>query len=101
MTQSVLSVRLDSDVKKRFDAFCEDVGMNASVAVNLFVRNVIGQGKIPFEIAQTEGAGGSRSAQARMDGYQRFIQFRKPLPDDFDYKRALSDALEEKHGRAH
>ena len=50
MAQVTMSVRMDEDVKCLFDAFCADVGMNASVAVNLFVRTVIREQRIPFEI---------------------------------------------------
>lgn len=50
MNQTTLSVRMDEDLKRRFDAFCSDVGMNASVAVNLFVRAVVREQRIPFEI---------------------------------------------------
>jgi addiction module RelB/DinJ family antitoxin len=41
---------MDEDIKKRFDAFCADAGMNASVAVNLFARAVLREKRIPFEI---------------------------------------------------
>jgi len=50
MNQAILSVRIDEDVKRRFDAFCADAGMNASVAVNMFVRAVIREKRIPFDI---------------------------------------------------
>ena len=50
MAQSTLSVRIDDDIKKSFDRFCEDVGMNPSVAVNIFVRAVLRERRIPFEI---------------------------------------------------
>jgi len=51
MAQTTLSIRMDEDVKKQFDAFCSDVGMNTSVAINLFVKAVLREGKIPFEIS--------------------------------------------------
>jgi DNA-damage-inducible protein J len=41
---------MDENIKRRFDAFCADAGMNASVAVNMFVRAVIREKKIPFEV---------------------------------------------------
>ncbi|MBP3888542.1 MAG: type II toxin-antitoxin system RelB/DinJ family antitoxin [Cellulosilyticum sp.] len=50
MAQTTLSVRIDENVKKQFDAFCNAVGMNTSVAINLFVKTVIRENKIPFEI---------------------------------------------------
>lgn len=51
MSQTTLNVRMDEDLKRRFDAFCAEVGMNASVAVNLFVKTVIREQRIPFEIS--------------------------------------------------
>ena len=54
MGQTTVSVRMDSDVKQGFEAFCESVGMNISTAVNLYVKAVLAQRKIPFEIAQPD-----------------------------------------------
>lgn len=51
MAQTTLSVRMDEEVKRKFDAFCAEVGMNASVAVNLFAKTVIREHRIPFEIS--------------------------------------------------
>lgn len=48
---TTLNVRIDEDLKNRFDAFCAAVGMNASVAVNLFVKTVVREQRIPFEIS--------------------------------------------------
>jgi DNA-damage-inducible protein J len=42
---------MDEDIKRRFDLFCADVGMNATVAVNMFARAVLREKRIPFEIA--------------------------------------------------
>jgi len=50
MGQSTLSIRMDEDIKKRFDIFCADVGMNATVAVNMFARAVLRENRIPFAI---------------------------------------------------
>lgn len=48
---ATLNVRMDDDVKRQFDAFCAQVGMNASVAVNLFVKTVLREQRIPFAIS--------------------------------------------------
>ena len=66
MSQSVLSVRLDEDIKRRFDAFCSDAGMNASVAVNMFVRAVIRDKRIPFDIVGNDDPFYSEKNQARL-----------------------------------
>ena len=54
MTVSTLSVRMDSAAKRDFEQFCSDVGMNASVAVNMFVRATLREGRIPFEIRASD-----------------------------------------------
>ena len=51
MAQAVLNVRMDENVKKEFDDFCFKVGLNASVAVNMFARAVLRERKIPFEVS--------------------------------------------------
>ena len=51
MSQTTLSVRLDSIDKKRFEEFCEQTGMNVSVAVNMFVKAVLREKRLPFAIA--------------------------------------------------
>ena len=50
MAQTTLSVRLDSTDKKRFEEFCNGTGMNVSVAINMFIKTVLRESKIPFSI---------------------------------------------------
>jgi DNA-damage-inducible protein J len=50
MGQATLSIRMDNDIKQRFDYFCADAGMNATVAVNMFARAVLRERRIPFEV---------------------------------------------------
>lgn len=51
-TQTNLSVRVNKTDKKDFENFCNDVGMNVSVAVNMFIKKVLADKKLPFEIVQ-------------------------------------------------
>ncbi len=51
MAQSTISARIDSNDKSAFDAFCNNVGLNASTAINLFVKAVLRENRIPFDIA--------------------------------------------------
>ena len=50
MAQTTLSVRMDEDLKKGLDAFCADVGMNTSVAINMFAKAVLREHRLPFEV---------------------------------------------------
>ena len=53
MPQATMNVRIDENIKKSFDEFCAEVGLNASVAVNMFVRAVLRSRSIPFAITDS------------------------------------------------
>jgi len=45
-----VTIRLDRDVKEQAERMFNDFGMNLSTAFNIFARQALRQGKIPFEI---------------------------------------------------
>ena len=51
MAQTTFSVRMDSEIKKQFDDFCVQVGMNTTTAFNMFARAVLRENKLPFDVA--------------------------------------------------
>ena len=51
MAQTAMTIRLDSVQKAKFDQLCEQFGMSANTAINVFVRAVIRNRSIPFTIA--------------------------------------------------
>lgn len=53
MEQSILSVRVNSNDKKSFESFCSSTGMNVSTAINMFIKAVLREQKLPFEIKTT------------------------------------------------
>ena len=50
MADTTVTIRVDEEIKRRFEEFCADVGMNMSVAVNMFIRASLKEQKIPFPI---------------------------------------------------
>ena len=46
-----MSVRMDTELKKQAEALLSEMGLNMTTAMNLFLRQVVRQGRIPFEIA--------------------------------------------------
>ena len=46
-----MSIRIDKELKKQADAMFSDMGLNMTTAMNMFLRQVVRQGRIPFEIA--------------------------------------------------
>ena len=51
MTKTInVTLRIDREVKENAEKLFNDFGMNLSTAFNIFVRQTLRQGKIPFEI---------------------------------------------------
>ena len=48
MSASVLSVRVDAAIKESFAELCEELGMTSSVAVNMFMRQMLRERSLPF-----------------------------------------------------
>lgn len=46
-----ISIRMDKDVKAQADALFTELGMNLTTAFNIFVRQSLREGKIPFEVS--------------------------------------------------
>ena len=46
-----ISIRMDSDLKAQPDNLFGELGMNLSTAFNIFVRQALREGRIPFDIS--------------------------------------------------
>ena len=51
MATTNISIRMDSELKSQADAFFTELGMNISTAFNVFVRQSLREGRIPFDIS--------------------------------------------------
>ena len=54
MSQATYSVRMDESLKRQFDELCEDFGMNATTAFNIFASAVVRERRIPFVIEASD-----------------------------------------------
>lgn len=50
MSQATISIRVDQTLKKKFDSLCEAFGLSATSAFNIFMKTVVRERRIPFEI---------------------------------------------------
>lgn len=51
MSQGTLTLKIDNETKKQFNEFCEEVGINMTTAINMYIKKVIRDQKIPFELS--------------------------------------------------
>ncbi len=45
-----INIRMDSELKRQFEAFCADMGMSMTTAFNIFAKKTVREYRIPFEI---------------------------------------------------
>lgn len=46
-----ISIRMDSELKAQADELFAELGMNMTTAFNIFVKQALREGRIPFEIS--------------------------------------------------
>lgn len=63
-----MTVRMDSELKKAFDALCMQFGLSSNAAMNVFARAVVQRGKIPFDIVSDKVAA-AENAQSAVDKF--------------------------------
>ena len=51
MATTNVTIRMDKDLKMQADELFSALGLNMTTAMNMFLRQVVRQGRIPFEIA--------------------------------------------------
>ena len=54
MPPATFSIRMDENLKRQFDELCNEFGMTATTAFNVFARAVVREKKIPFEIKASD-----------------------------------------------
>ena len=79
-----VTIRLDREVKERAEQMFNDFGMNLSTAFNIFARQALRQGRIPFEIYDPfySEANQARLAQSIADAEAGKVTIRELIEED-------------------
>jgi len=51
MSQTLINIRIDEDVKKSMEETCKELGITMSAAFNIFARKMVREKRIPFEVS--------------------------------------------------
>lgn len=63
-----VTVRMDEDLKCEAEALFDNLGMSLTTAINVFVRQAVREGRIPFEVGTAPSC---RSLPVTVPGYYR------------------------------
>lgn len=83
-----MTVRMDSGIKKAFDALCSQFGMSANAAMNIFANAVVRTRSIPFKI-------GISAQEAEDETLKAFREFRKQVVASDSPELTLDEINEE------
>ena len=88
MAQVSMTVRLDSQLKKQFNELCNEIGMSANTAINVFVNAAVRTRSIPFKIDLNE-------PEAENPALKRFQDFRASVVADDSRPEMTLDEINE------
>lgn len=93
MSSANINVRVDSELKKAAEELFDDIGLNMSSAITLFLKNAVNYEGIPFEIRRLTPNAVTKAALAEYDEMKKNPGVYKRY-DSFDdlMSEVLSDA---------
>ena len=50
MAQTTFKIRMDEDIKREFNALCENIGLTMTTAFCVFAKKAVSEQRIPFEL---------------------------------------------------
>lgn len=51
MSQSLINIRMDEELKKSFDNICTELGMNMTTAITIFAKKMVREKRVPFDVS--------------------------------------------------
>ncbi len=51
MPQTTINIRMDADLKQKFEALCQNLGMNLTTAFTIYAKKAVRENAIPFALS--------------------------------------------------
>ncbi|MDR1915379.1 MAG: type II toxin-antitoxin system RelB/DinJ family antitoxin [Synergistaceae bacterium] len=96
-----LNIKIDRDLKAEADKLFNDMGMNLTTAVNVFVRQAVLERAIPFKIYRSAlNAGAAASVEQRRAAMQEIRDLLADAGGDVDLDRMRAERRALRYERA-
>lgn len=82
-----LTIRMNSDVKRKAQTLFSELGLDMSTAINIFLRQAVREQRIPFEISAEIP---NHTTRAAMDAAERGEDLYGPFDSVSDLMEALN-----------
>lgn len=88
MSTTNINVRVDSVLKQEAEALFNDLGLNMSSAINMFLRSAVNHNGIPFEVKRQTP---NKETKAALEEYDEM----KKNPDNYKRYASFDEILDE------
>lgn len=76
MATTTVSFRMDSDLKKQFEEFCDDVGLTMTTAFTVFAKKALREYRIPFDVS---GDIPNEETRRAMENAEKGLELSRPF----------------------
>ena len=88
MPTTNINIRVDTELKQSAEAFFNDLGLNMSVAITMFLKNAVSHDGIPFDVKRRIPNTETKAALAE---YEKM----KKSPDSYKRYASFEDVMDE------
>lgn len=89
MAQKNMNIRIDEELKNQADAILSDMGLNMSVAVNMYLKQIVRTREIPFIISAKNPI--NNETLKSMEDTEKGLHLTGPFNNVSDLMRSLDE----------
>ena len=82
-----ISIRMDEELREEADAILNELGLNMSSAVNIFVKQLVRQGGLPFTPMLEANRTAENKRQEKLDSLLEFASQNRRIEGDYKFER--------------
>ena len=92
MNNTVLQIRVDEELKKNANIVLEDIGLDLSTAIRMFLNKTVTLNGLPFEINSKIKKTNKKKQKVTKDYLNTFMEVEEPVYKDMSIDEYLSES---------
>ena len=92
MNNSVLQIRIDEELKNNANIVFEDIGLDLSTAIRIFLNKTVTLNALPFEINKKNNKTNVHNKHVDMEYLKSFMNTEKPIYSKHSIEEYISES---------